>query len=719
MSNINVKMHILDAHRIEPIQVVYGNNSVGISVELKDITIPAGASAVVYASDEKSEHTRIQRTVTITGNTLSFVPDIGFFNPGDNRCQFDVTASGKHIVTFQLKVRCAGHLADGDTPVTVEEVLPYVERAESAATTAETAKTAAQTAATNAQTAKTGAETAKTAAETAASNLVRDIQNNYPTYAQVATELATQKQDIADIEDAVFYEEKTEYAGTYAVTQGTTVQAGKYVLPVTLSAGDSYTIKFSCENNEVTRPTYYEVETDGTKHSKSAISVGTSVDATAGWNLKGITFYVTGTGVLATGNITLTITHSEYNEESLEKRVSDAEDDIDALETNVSKTLPLIEKTETINNWLYVNANRVAIKYGSGLKSITLNQATANAIWFAVQGYENPNFTTRVYDSGWLKNTSNTVTPTNQALYYYIICQKYPTAETTVDFAKQNTTVVATGVVDIIGDIADIRNLAISNGLKPSLTYKSIAHRGRYGTGIGAMCCASAVIAAKKQGYDACENDVALTSDGKMVMWHDTDLSKIGQTGSVSDYTLSQLKDLDFGSSFGLPSEQILTFEEWIKLCKSLGMECYIDFKVVGDSFTDALAQELVQTVRRAGMLDHVAYLNNHAKIRTYHPHARLLILNNPTESTIQLWTPVLSDCEVIWNPSASAVTQDAINLALDNGFGYECWYVDYGTLTEEEIFAKICDLIDMGVQAMTLDKYRIDDAVLKEHGIL
>lgn len=269
-----------------------------------------------------------------------------------------------------------------------------------------------------------------------------------------------------------------------------------------------------------------------------------------------------------------------------------------------------------------------------------------------------------------------------------------------------------------------IENLSkrFSRNFIQSATVKSIAHRGNYLHCRGMMCGASAVVSAKKYGYQITENDVALSSDGKMVMWHDTTLSAIGDSNhSVSDYTLAQLKEMDFGSAFGsqYAGEKILTFAEWILLCKQVGLDCYIDFKVTGSAFTDALAEEMVSTIRRYGMLNHVTYLSNFNVIRQYHPNARLATLTEPTAENIQTYAPYLSNGEFVFNPKSTTLTSENASLALDNGFGLECWYVDYSSsTTSSQIFAEIERVLSLGVQGLTLDIYRVEDYFIDKYGL-
>lgn len=257
-----------------------------------------------------------------------------------------------------------------------------------------------------------------------------------------------------------------------------------------------------------------------------------------------------------------------------------------------------------------------------------------------------------------------------------------------------------------------------------SETVRSISHRGRWTNGFGMMCGASAVLSAKRYGYKCVENDVALTSDGKLVMWHDDTLARIGDSShGVSDYTLAQLKEMDFGTSFGHPyaGEQILTFEEWIQLCKQVGVDCYIDFKLTDTEFTNALADELVGTVVAYGMQHNVSYMTYFDKIRARQSDARLVSLATPTQQLATAYAPYLTGGEFVFDPHCADLTATNARYALDNGFGLECWHGDYssyGFNNESAIFAEIERVVNIGVQGITLDFYRVEDVFAKKYSL-
>lgn len=92
----------------------------------------------------------------------------------------------------------------------------------------------------------------------------------------------------------------------------------------------------------------------------------------------------------------------------------------------------------------------------------------------------------------------------------------------------------------------------------------NIAHRG-------ASTCSENTMAAFEKAFemkaDYIEIDVQMTKDGELIAIHDTTVNRTTNgTGSVGDYTLEEIQQLDAGSWFGqeFAGERIPTFEEVI-----------------------------------------------------------------------------------------------------------------------------------------------------------
>ncbi len=119
----------------------------------------------------------------------------------------------------------------------------------------------------------------------------------------------------------------------------------------------------------------------------------------------------------------------------------------------------------------------------------------------------------------------------------------------------------------------------VSVGLSQSVNdfimpVKLIAHRGF--SGLAPENTIPAVKAAADADFDGCEFDIRLTKDGRWVVFHDNDVSRMTNgEGLVSDMTLAQVQSLviDAGSNVQqYPDERIPTLEEMLKACADYGV---------------------------------------------------------------------------------------------------------------------------------------------------
>lgn len=306
-----------------------------------------------------------------------------------------------------------------------------------------------------------------------------------------------------------------------------------------------------------------------------------------------------------------------------------------------------------------------------------------------------------------------------------------------------------------------------------SETCKSVAHRGYAWTAPQNML--SAVLEAKKQGYTAVENDVALTADNEFVMWHDTSLERLkmlrdingyfmysdgngnfywydadnnalytwdgtqyvassvslssltqcaGANYSINTLNISILKRIDFGSwkSSKYKGETIPTFEEWISYCKVLGLNVWIDFKLT-DAQVSSYAEVLVGIVRKYGMLRNSMWLagSSSTSIRLYDNKAVCVMLVAPDAGSVEALSDLLAqggEGSVIFDPEWSELTQANAALALNAGYGLSAWYVDFfpNSTDRAVIFQNIVNTMKLGVQNFTLDIYTIEDVIYENY---
>lgn len=139
---IKREIWLLQKRRIPPIDIVAGSQ-IPIAFEMKDYTIPAGATVRVYARPWGRETTYVQ-DAAVTGNTVVFTPQDGFFREGWNSVQLEINGAK---IPLALDVNGGVRLSNGGSGATPEAVRPLVERAEAAAAQAgKSAESAAENA---------------------------------------------------------------------------------------------------------------------------------------------------------------------------------------------------------------------------------------------------------------------------------------------------------------------------------------------------------------------------------------------------------------------------------------------------------------------------------------------------------------------------------------------------------------------------------------------
>jgi glycerophosphoryl diester phosphodiesterase len=145
-----------------------------------------------------------------------------------------------------------------------------------------------------------------------------------------------------------------------------------------------------------------------------------------------------------------------------------------------------------------------------------------------------------------------------------------------------------------------------------------------------------AVRSAFEAGADVVEVDLALTSDGRLVLMHDqtVDRTTDGQ-GPVSAFTLAQLRELDAGSwkSNAYAGERVPTLEEVLELANGAGT-VNLEIKSRGRlwSRTQDLIERAVRVVNEAGAADRVFFssfeVRSLLEVRQHDPDMRLLLID-------------------------------------------------------------------------------------------
>ena len=135
-----------------------------------------------------------------------------------------------------------------------------------------------------------------------------------------------------------------------------------------------------------------------------------------------------------------------------------------------------------------------------------------------------------------------------------------------------------------------------------------IAHRGA--SAVAPENTLAAMEQAIKDGADWVEIDVQETSDGEVVVIHDSDLKKIGGSGlKVFDSTLTELQSVDIGSwkNPSFSDQRIPTLQQLLALCKNR-IKVLIELKYYGRE--KHLEQRVAEIVDTAGMQDQIRVMS-------------------------------------------------------------------------------------------------------------
>lgn len=381
----------------------------------------------------------------------------------------------------------------------------------------------------------------------------------------------------------------------------------------------------------------------------------------------------------------------------------------------------------------------------------------------ALNGYTSSSYAgnSKEFESGWI-STAPVSLNINPALYYTIFIVKTGGGDTPIVVAS-----------DFSGRILKSSNNSIKTNsrlfenyeLIASQTVKTIGHRGS--DILAPENTAPSYIVAAKRGLKIVESDVFAKVDGNYVMWHDPTFAKLGNmvdiTGKAiytdgtgfyfydtvnnllytydftndeyvsssesisnlsrctgSSYTptsfdFKMLRRIDVGVWKGskYKGTTILTFNEFVLLCKQLGLEIYIDHKM---SYTETVINELGAIVKNFGMLDHATWVQIPLELipvlRTLDNNARIAQLYAPTQELINAYSQYNIGRGIVFNGNASDYTAEKVQLGLNNGFEVEAFYVDFGAgLTDEQNFTVLRNLVAYGVTGISTDHYRVEDA--------
>lgn len=234
-----------------------------------------------------------------------------------------------------------------------------------------------------------------------------------------------------------------------------------------------------------------------------------------------------------------------------------------------------------------------------------------------------------------------------------------------------------------MGNAYDINGTPLFSEKNPSWdrTVKGIAHRGY--SAVAPENTLPAYKLAKKMGFTYVETDISFTSDGIAVCLHDATINRTSNgTGNINSLTWEQVQTYDFGSwkSSVYAGTKIPSFEQFIRLCRDLGLHPYIELKNTA-TYTEAQIQGLVDIVKANGMTGKITWISFSATylgyVKDYDSAARLGYVVSSLSSTDITTAQGLktTNNEVFIDTSATSAA--AVALCLNAGLPMEVWAID------------------------------------------
>jgi glycerophosphoryl diester phosphodiesterase len=207
---------------------------------------------------------------------------------------------------------------------------------------------------------------------------------------------------------------------------------------------------------------------------------------------------------------------------------------------------------------------------------------------------------------------------------------------------------------------------------------RSINHRGY--NSIAPENTLSAYKLSKQNGYYYVECDVSFTSDNVPVLLHDDTIDRTSNgSGSISSLSFETVRTYDFGSwkSSSYTGELIPSFEEFMLLCKNIGLHPYVEIKT---SITDEQATLLVDIVKSAGMINYTTWISFDVdallKIANIDKNGRFgYVVISISESIVNQALSIKGDDNSVFiDCRYSSVTSDGVTLCKNNNIELEVW---------------------------------------------
>ncbi len=196
-------------------------------------------------------------------------------------------------------------------------------------------------------------------------------------------------------------------------------------------------------------------------------------------------------------------------------------------------------------------------------------------------------------------------------------------------------------------------------------------------------------------GANGIETDLQMTKDGVLVLFHDDTITRLtGDQGSVSDYTLEELRNYTFEKDG--KTDKIVVFEDFLKQFSFRDITFAIEIKQPG------IEAQIADMIRKYH-LEHKAVVTSFMPdciraIKEYAPELHIgLLCKDVTDDTINFLKQIGAE-EIC--PPATKVTPESVELWHREGFNVRAWGVK-----NEELMRQVYDSMADGMTVNFPDK--------------
>ena len=218
---------------------------------------------------------------------------------------------------------------------------------------------------------------------------------------------------------------------------------------------------------------------------------------------------------------------------------------------------------------------------------------------------------------------------------------------------------------------------------------KMVAHRGL--SGIEVENTLDAFRLAGKNSYYGIETDVHVTKDGKFIVHHDDDLSRVwGVDKNIRDCDFDFIRNIRLnknGKEYFVP-----TLEEYLDVCKKSNKIAVLELK---SEFSVFNLEKVVEIVEKCGMQNNIVYISfvdvNIVNMRRRLPNARIQFLTcEVNDNVVDFCRKNNAGIDAMY----STLNENTIKTLKDNNIEINCWTVNEKADGEK--------LVNLGVDYIT-----------------